>query len=429
MASPNQITQYPSSPSGAGGHRLGFLRWLFAWRYFRSKKTTNAVNIIAWISVLAIAVGAAALIIVLSVFNGFEDLVKGLYGDFYADMRIAPVQGKFMTIQPAQMNAINKVAGIKATSFVVEEKALLVNGEAQTIIYLKGVDNNYLKVSKLQNHIMHGKYDVGDADNPLLILGVGVESAIATDASESSTPFVIYLPNRDAKHFNNLDAMNSANISAAGSFLVQQEFDNKYAFTNLPFVQYMLNLQPNQYSSIELALQPDVNENKVQQQLQQALGKSFSVQTRYQQNASLFGVMQLEKWVIYCILSLILLIAAFNMIGALTMLVLEKQKDIAVLKAMGATDQMVQNIFINEGLVLAGVGGGSGIILAFLICLAQLKFKIIKLEGGTFLIDYYPVKMLLSDFILVAVTIIIVALLAAWLPSRKAAQQFFSLKS
>ncbi len=148
------------------------------------------------------------------------------------------------------------MAGIKAVSFVVEEKAVLVNGEAQTIIYLKGVDSNYLKVSRLKSHIVHGKYGVGDADDPLIILGVGVESAIATDASMTAEPFVIYLPNRNAKHFNSLDAMNSANINAAGSFLVQQEFDNKYAFTNLPFVQYMLNLQPNQYSSIELGLQP-----------------------------------------------------------------------------------------------------------------------------------------------------------------------------
>lgn len=406
-----------------------FLRWLFAWRYFRSKKTTNAVNIIAWISVLAIAVGAAALIVVLSVFNGFEDLVKGLYGDFYADMRIAPAQGKFMTIAPQQLNAINKVDGIQAISFIAEEKAVLVNGEAQTIIYLKGVDSSYLRVSKLEQHIVHGKYSVGNADNPEIILGVGVESAIATDVSATAFPFVIYLPNRNAKHFNSLDAMNSASIDAAGSFLVQQEFDNKYAFTNLPFVQYMLDLEPNQYSSIELAIHPKADENKVQQQLQQMLGSTFKVQTRYQQNASLFGIMQLEKWVIYGILSLILLIAAFNMIGALTMLVLEKQKDIAVLKAMGATDKMVQGIFLNEGLVLAGVGGGSGILIAFLILLAQLKFKIVKLQGGTFLIDYYPVKMLASDFLLVIATIIVVALMAAWLPSRKAAQQFFSLKS
>ena len=147
-----------------------------------------------------------------------------------------------------------KLQAYRQMSFIVEEKAVLVNGEAQTIIYLKGVDSNYLQVSRLKSHIVHGKYNTGDADNPLIILGVGVESAIATDASESSTPFVIYLPNRDAKHLNSLDAMNSANINASGSFLVQQEFDNKYAFTNLPFVQYMLNLEPNQYSSIELAL-------------------------------------------------------------------------------------------------------------------------------------------------------------------------------
>lgn len=436
----NQYKKFPNthsengdfhkSSSGASGlQAIKGIRLLFAWRYFRSKKTTNAVNIIAWISVLAIAVGAAALIIVLSVFNGFEDLVKSLYGDFYADIRVAPARGKFITISQSQINTIKSVNGVKATSLVVEEKALLVNGEAQTIIYLKGVDNNYQQVSKLQSHIVHGKYNTGDADNPLLVLGVGVESAIATDANESATPFTIYVPNRDAKNLNSLNAMNAANISASGSFLVQQEFDNKYAFTNLDFLQYMLNLQANQYSSIELATRPGTDDEEVQQQLQALLGKSFNVQTRYQQNAGLFSVMQLEKWVIYCILSLILLIAAFNMIGALTMLVLEKQKDIAVLKAMGATNQTIQGIFLNEGLVLAGVGGGSGILIAFFICIAQLKFKLIKLEGGTFLIDYYPVKMLPADFLLVAATIFLVAVLAAWIPSRKAAQQFFSLKS
>ncbi len=432
MQTSNQAKYLLKSTPGDGGSRSfkgSRLRLLFAWRYFRSKKSTNAVNIIAWISVLAIAVGAAALIIVLSVFNGFEDLVKSLYGDFYADMRIAPAAGKFMAINPQQVAAIKGVNGIKAISFVVEEKALLVNGDAQTIIYLKGVDENYLQVSKLQSHIVHGKYNVGNADNPLIVLGVGVESAIATDANATAEPFTIYLPNRDAKNFNSLNAMNAANISASGSFLVQQEFDNKYAFTNLAFLQYMLTLGANQYSSVELITRPGTNDEKVQQQLQAILGKTFTVQTRYQQNASLFGVMQLEKWVIYGILSLILLIAAFNMIGALTMLVLEKQKDIAVLKAMGASNRMVQGIFINEGLVLAGVGGGGGILIAFLICAAQLQFKFIKLEGGTFLIDYYPVKMLATDFILVTVTVFMVALLAAWLPSRKAAQQFFSLKS
>jgi lipoprotein-releasing system permease protein len=159
------------------------------------------------------------------------------------------------------------------------------------------------------------------------------------------------------------------------------------------------------------------------------LGKGYLIQTRYQQNQSLYTVMQIEKWVIYGILSLILVVAAFNMIGALTMLVLEKQKDISVLKALGAEDSYIQKIFINEGFVLAIVGGGLGIFIAIAICLLQLKYKLVKLSGGSFIIDYYPVKMVPADFLLVITTILLISLFAAWLPSRKAGVQYFSLKS
>ncbi len=413
-----------SSPLGAGG-----LPSLFAWRYFKPKNNSNAVNIIARISMIAMAVGTAALIIVLSVFNGFEDLVKGLYSDFYSDIRIAPAKGKFFNLTPDDVQKIKAVPGIKAVSLVAEEKAMLANGDYYSIIDLKGVDDNYTKVNKLQTHIMSGNYDVGSSDKPFLLIGVGIQSAVGSDPNGNIAPLTIYIPNRQAKNLSNTDAMNSANIAVSGTFMVQQEFDNKYAFTNLSFLQYMLNLQPQQYSSIEVALQPKAKAEKVQALLQAALGAAFTVQTRYQQNQSLFSVMQVEKWVIYGILSLILLIAAFNMIGALTMLVLEKQKDIAVLKAMGASNGLVQNIFLSEGFLLAGVGSGAGMLLAFLICYLQIKFKLIPLEGGTFIIDYYPVKMFLTDFLLVAATVFVVSLIAAWVPSRKAASQLFSLKS
>ena len=406
-----------------------FLRLLFAWRYFRSKKATNAVNIIAWISMIAIAVGTAALIIVLSVFNGFQDLVQSLYGDFYSDIRVAPAHGKFITITPQQVQQMKAVKGVKGISLVAEEKAMLVNGDYQSIIYLKGVDSNYENVNRLQHHIERGSYNLGTAEDPRLLIGAGIESAVGADPSLNLTPLLIYIPNREARNFSSTDAMNSAEINVSGTFMVQQEFDNKYAFTNLPFLQYMLNLQPQQYSSAEVALLPNTNEEKIQEQLQQVMGNTFVVQTRYQQNQSLFSVMQMEKWVIYGILSLILLIAAFNMIGALTMLVLEKQKDIAVLKAMGASESLIQQIFLSEGFVLAGVGSGIGMITALVICILQIKLKLIPLEGGTFIIDYYPVKMILPDFLLVAATVFVVSLLAAWVPSRKAATQFFSLKS
>ncbi|MCW3081336.1 FtsX-like permease family protein [Segetibacter sp.] len=402
---------------------------LFAWRYFVGKKTTNAINLIAWISILAIAVGAAALILVLSVFNGFEDLVKGLYADFYTDIRIAPAKGKFITLTPQQLQQIKGTAGVKQICTITEEKAVLVNNEYQSIIYLKGVDSQYTNVSGLASHIKNGKYDVGSADKPALVLGGGIENAVGSMAGMNLNQLTVYLPNVKATNFSGLDALNSYNVDVTGSFNLQQDFDNKYAITNIGFLKFMLDLDPDQYSAVEVALNNTEQTEQVKNTFQKLLGKNFKVETRYQQNQSLYTVMQVEKWVIYAILSLILVVAAFNMIGALTMLVLEKQKDIAVLKSMGADESYIQRIFLNEGFVLSVVGGGSGILIAVLICMLQIKFKLVKLSGSSFIIDYYPVKMVATDFLAVIATVMFISLLAAWIPSKKASKQHFSLKS
>jgi len=402
---------------------------LFAWRYFKGKKTTNAVNLIAWISILAIAVGAAALILVLSVFNGFEDLVKGLYADFYTDIRIAPATGKFLTLSAAEIQRIKRTEGVRLISTIAEEKAVLVNEEFQTIIYLKGVDDDYTNVSGLSKHMFEGKFSLGNAEKPFLVLGAGIKNAVGVDPGKNITPLTVYLPNLKAKNFSGLDALNSYNVNVSGTFMLQQDFDNKYAITNIDFVKYMLNLRKDQFSAVEIALDPNATTEKVKQNLQRLMGSTVKVETRYEQNQSLYTVMQVEKWVIYGILSLILVVAAFNMIGALTMLVLEKQKDIAVLKAMGADNGYIQRIFLNEGFVLAAFGGASGIVLAIVLCLLQVKYKLLKLSGGSFIIDYYPVKMVATDFFLVIGTIVLISTLAAWVPSKKASQQRFSLKS
>jgi lipoprotein-releasing system permease protein len=402
---------------------------LFAWRYFKAKKTTNAINIISWISILAIAVGAAALILVLSVFNGFEDLVKSLYADFYTDIRIAPAKSKFLTLTPAQLAQVQGTPGVKKISLIAEEKAVLVNENFQSIIYLKGVDDAYTQVSGLAKHIEKGKFNVGTVDKPSLVLGAGIENAVGVEPGVNMTPLTVYLPNLQAAGFSGLDALNSYNANVSASFMLQQDFDNKYAITNIGFVKYMLNLKPDEYSAVELALTDPKKTDEVKDRLQSILGGNYKVQTRFQQNQSLYTVMQIEKWVIYGILSLILVVAAFNMIGALTMLVLEKQKDISVLKALGADEKYIQRIFLNEGFVLAAVGGGAGIIIAIAICWLQIKYHLVKLTGGSFIIDYYPVKLIPTDFILVIITIITIAILAAWIPSRKASKQSFSLKS
>jgi lipoprotein-releasing system permease protein len=398
---------------------------LFAWRYFRSKKTTNAINIIAWIAITAIAVGTASLIIILSVFNGFEDLVKGLYGDFYPAYKVVPVKGKTFELSSVQASQLKGIEDIKAYSFVAEEKALLT-GAYQTIVTIKGVENNYTQVNPIQQYIRRGSFELGNANIPGIVMGGGIENAAGINTEKVFETATLYFPNRSGNLLTG-DGLNSFSVIPSGAFIVQQEFDNKYAFTNLAFVQYMLGLKPNEYSAIEINAKE--NNSNLVKQLQTVLGKQVQIQTRYQQNASLYSVMQLEKWVIYGILSLILVVAAFNMIGALSMLVLEKQKDIAVLRALGASSNRIRNIFLLEGLLLAAIGAGAGIVLGGGICWVQEQFHLIKLGGSTFIIDYYPVKTLPLDFLLVLLTVTAISFTAAWVTAQKTSAQPFELRT
>lgn len=405
---------------------------LFAWRYFISKKSTNAINIIAWISVVAITIGTAALIIVLSVFNGFEELVKGLYGDFYADIKIAPATGKALIIDSSKLAAIKNTNGVLQYSLVAEEKALLKNGENQTTVIVKGIDEHFNTVNNVTSHIIRGSFNVGTLESPAIVVGAGIENATAIYVEQTIEPATLYLPNKKASNLTSLnDAFNSYNVVPTGTFLIQQEFDNKYVFTNLAFMKFMLDMGKNEYSHIEVKLQSknDAFAKTLATKLQQQLGNQFLVQTRYEQNQSLYRIMRMEKWIIYAILSLILVVAAFNMIGALTMLVLEKQKDIAILNALGANAATIKKIFLLNGFILAGVGASIGIIIASFICWLQTTFHLLKLGTGSFVVDYYPVQLQVNDFILVVCTIFLVTLIAAYFPASKAGKQAFSLKS
>jgi len=406
------------------------LKLLFAWRYFRSEKSVNAINIISWISVLAIAVVVAALIIVFSVFNGFEDLVKSLYADFYSDVRLIPASGKILKLDANQISQLKHVNGVIAISFVTEEKAVLVNGESQGIVTVKGVDSAQSLVTNLSHHLLRGKFSMGSVEKPEIVMGVGIEGAVGADVERSIYPLTLYMPNRnETEHLGSIDGMNSFQVNASGTFMVQEEFDNKYIFTNIDFVKYMLDMKPNEYSFCEVKLDSNLNQEKIINNIQQLLGNKYKLKTRYQQNQSLYSAMQIEKWVIYGVTCLILMVAAFNIIGALTMLVLEKQKDIAVLSAMGANDGTIQQIFLLEGILLSIVGGGIGIAIATTICFLQVKFHLIALSGGSFLINYYPVKMMLSDFVIVFLTVFIIAIGASWFPARKAGKEKLELKS
>ncbi len=211
--------------------------------------------------------------------------------------------------------------------------------------------------------------------------------------------------------------------------MIQQDFDSKYAITDIDFLKDGLLLAADEYSAVEIAVTDPKKTDLAKKQIESLLGSNFKVEDRYQQNQSLYSVMSMERWIFYAILSLILVVAAFNMVGALTMLVLEKQKDISILNALGAGRRFIQKIFLNEGFLLAVIGGVIGMILALIIVILQQKFHLIPLEGGSFVIDYFPVQLRLIDFVLVAATVLIIAFAASWIPSLKASQQEFSLRS
>ena len=402
----------------------------FAWRYFKAKKSTNAINIISWVTAGVIAFSTLCQVLVLSVFNGFEGLVKSLYSNFYSDVKVVPDKGKTFTLTQMQLNEIHKIPGIKGSSLNVEEKALLQNGEQQTVVLLKGVDTNYYKVSGVPQKMYHGVFNEGNINNPKLILGAGIENAIGIEADRNLFPITVFLPKKtNSNSPNPLSALSEGNATTSGSFAIQQDFDNKYVLTNLSFMKQQMNYQPNEFSALEISLfDPGQTENFTNQ-LQNILGKKYKVLTKYEQNMSLYNSMRLEKWFIYAVLTLILIIAAFNMVGALTMLVLEKRKDISVLQSMGADKSLIKKIFLSEGLLLAVVGAGTGILLALIIAFLQMKFHLIKLIGNSFLIDYFPVKLVFTDFILVAFTAMIIAFVASWFPAQKASHQMFNLKA
>ncbi|NMD29836.1 MAG: ABC transporter permease, partial [Bacteroidetes bacterium] len=302
--------------------------------------------------------------------------------------------------------------------------------EAKTPVIIKGVDSNYKKISGVPQKLSSGIFSIGTADNPGLIVGYGVQNAanIVVDSVFAASTVTVILPKKYIKGNDPLASISEGNAKAKGVFAIQQEFDNNYALTNIDFVKQQMNFKADEFSAIEIKLKTGTKENEAKGKLQNILGNSFLVQTRYEQNTGLYNSMRLEKWAIFAVLTLILVIAAFNMISAITMLVLEKKKDISILRSLGSTRAFIQKIFLSEGILLGIIGAGIGIFLATVICLLQIKFHIIKLQGGSFLIDYFPVKLLAADFLLVAATALFIALIAAWYPSVKASKQPIALK-
>jgi len=402
----------------------------FAWRYFRAKKSANAINIISWVTTAVIAFATCCQVLVLSVFNGFEGLVKSLYSSFYTDLKLTPAAGKTFVLDSTTRSKVSKQPFIQQLSMIAEETALLQNEDLQSMVRLKGVDEHFQQVSGVAGKITRGKYIIGDADHPAIIVGSGIQHAAGIILNEAFAPqnLTIILPKKNSQSNDPLQSLSEGNVTASGVFNIQQDFDNSYAISNIDFLKQQMGISENEFTATEIKLKPGADIEESKKTLQLLLGKNFKVQTRYEQNTNLYNTMKMEKWAIYAVLTLILIIAAFNMVSALTMLVLEKKQDIAILQSMGSSKDQVKKIFLTEGILLGGIGAITGISLAVIICLLQIKFKFIKLQGGSFLIDYFPVKLIATDFLLVASTAMAIALLASWFPATKAANQALELR-
>ncbi len=400
------------------------MHFLFAWRYFRGKYAFQAIQIIAWVSVFAIAIGTAALITILSVSNGFTEVVKGLYADFYADIRVTPKQGKFFTIQDSTTFKLQAIQGVKWVSKTVENRALIVNDGLQSVVQVKGVEGTYSHINKVSDYLKRGSFDLGTISNPKLVVGIGVEQKLGLFQEILGDTLQLYAVNRSGKAFTALGQLNSLLATQSGAFSVQQEFDEQFVFTNAAFAQYLFDLDTNQFTAIEFSVNAN-QETEVVEAIQAVMGEGFVVKNKYQQNSDLYKIMQVEKWIIFAILALIMVVASFNLVGALTMLVLEKQKDIHVLHALGATPWDIQKIFLLLSGIMAFAGAFIGGVLASIFCWLQYKFHFIKLAGNSFVIDYYPIKPMLMDYVAITTLVILIAILAGWIPARKAASRLF----
>jgi lipoprotein-releasing system permease protein len=391
-------------------------------RYLFSKKSTNAINIISLVSGVAMLFGTMALILVLSVFNGLEGLVKSLYAVFYPDIAVSAIEGKTFEITPSLRDKLKSIHYIDAYSFTLEENALLEYSDRQHICTIKGVDKNYFNVvNKFDTFIVEGKKLLQQDSINYGIVGVGVAQKLGMDPARAFNPIALYIPKKTGASFSTLEnAFNKSYVTPSGAFAVSDEFDSRYTFVPLDFFQQLTD-NSGRASQIEIRLKNKIQSDAIIRQLQQLLGSSFIVKSRYEQNEVLYKVLKSEKWITFAILVLIMIIASFNIIGALSMLVLEKKKDIATLTALGIRQRSIIKIFLLEGMLMSLIGAAIGMLLALILCLLQQKIGLVPMPGTSFLVQYYPVKMLLSDFLAVGTIVVFISLFAAYLPARKAA--------
>lgn len=389
----------------------------------------NAINVISGISTLGVFVGSAALIIILSVFNGFENIVLSMYNTFSPEIRIEAREGKTFDPTDTRLQEIRKDPRIINFTEVLQEKALIRYGKGQSIALIKGVSEDFLKdKERLDSTVSSGSFILHENGEDMAVIGSAVQNYLSVNLSDGFRSLDVYSPRKGAaSSLNPADEFNVASIYAAGVFSVQQEFDNMM-IVPLGFARKILE-EELMVSQIEINTRGNGSVSSLQKDIRQKLGKEFIVKNRSQQNELLYKILNSEKWAIFLILTFVLVIAIFNIIGSLTMLVIDKKKDIAILSSLGAGNRLIRGIFFLEGMMISMLGCLGGMMAGFLFCVLQQTFGFIKMSGTNLMITSYPVSMKITDFILVFTTVVIVALIASGISSRLSVKNIGDLKS
>jgi lipoprotein-releasing system permease protein len=388
-------------------------------RYLFAKKSTNAINIISTISVLGVFVGSAALIIVLSVFNGFEDVVLKMFNTITPQLVIAPAEGKTFNPHSVFFTELKSAKEVYSFTEVLSENALLRYRDKQSVGTVKGVSTSYLKNKSLDSITVQGKFILQTEAGPNAVIGSALQNYLMVNTNDPFTQLQVFSPKKGLKtsSVNPADDFMDLYIPVSGIFEVQQDFDN-IAIVPLSFARKLLN-EEIKVSSIELNLQKGVDPDVFKAKIAQQLGKNYVVKDRVEQNKALYNILSTEKWAVYIILTFILIIAIFNIIGSLTMLVIDKLKDIAILSSLGAGKGLIRKIFLFEGMMITLAGCVFGLFVGLVFCLLQQKFGLVKMSQENLLMsNAYPIGLKWKDFLLVFITVSIFSFMASALSSN-----------
>lgn len=382
-----------------------------AWRYLFSRKEKTVINLISWISLIGIMVSTVALIVVMSVYNGIGELTQSLFNVFDPELLIEPAEGKTFHTSSIDYNALKSTSHINCVSEIVEENAWITLRQAEAIVQLRGVDAGYGACSGLDSLIFDGEYILSDSDKHYLLLGWDIMLRLGVN-SMTNIPLAVHIPKRgsEAMGFTLDEAFNNGYALPAGAFRIQEEIDNMYVVSDIDFVRSLMDYDNDEVTALAVSVDDSKYALSVKRELRNILGDQFRVKDRIDQKPLYYKIFHSERLGVFLILSLIVLISALNLIASLSLLIINKRKDIATFRSMGMEVSDIRRIFFKEGVLIATIGVVAGIVIGFVICVLQQHFGIVKL-GGNAVVDAFPVAMRLIDFV---ATFIVVSLLSTF---------------